>query len=486
MDEKAEIVSGPINAVSSAVLPSSAVGREGKLEGQTPSGVSSDRVKIWQLVFRVSIITSEVYSHQYSGSGTEDEPYVVDFLPGDPLNPHNWETWRRWMFLSIVAVSTLAVSFCTSAYLSALPQLREHFQVSDLVITLGLSLFILGFALGPLAWGPLSEEYGRQPLYFLTCAVLTVMNIGVASANSMPTLIVLRFFAGAFGASPLANSGGVIADMFVSEQRGVGIAAWSACAFIGPAVGPIVANFVAVAAGWRWVMWTMTLFAGTFWIVGALVIPETYAPVILRRRSQKLTKLTGKLHISIYESKSEHRATTTEKIRKVLFRPWKLLIYEPIVLLISVYMAILYATLFMMLGAFPIVFAETRHWAQGVSGLPFIGICVGMISGALHTIYDNKRYLRDIEKPENLTPEARLPPALLGAVITPIGMFLFAWTNFPSIHWIVCIIGIVIYCHGSVLVFLSGMNYLLDSYTIYAASCLAANALLRAILAAAL
>lgn len=65
-------------------------------------------------------------------------------------------------------------------------------------------------------------------------------------------------------------------------------------------------------------------------------------------------------------------------------------------------------------------------------------------------------------------------------------MFLFAWTNFPSIHWIVCIIGIVIYCHGSVLVFLSGMNYLLDSYTIYAASCLAANALLRAILAAAL
>lgn len=208
----------------------------GEIETQTPSGVTSERVKIWQLVFRVSIITPEVYSHPYAGCGTQDEPYVVDFLPGDPLNPHNWETWRRWMFLSIVAVSTLAVSFCTSAYLSALPQLREHFQASDLVITLGLSLFILGFALGPLAWGPLSEEYGRQPLYFLTCAVLTFMNIGVATANSMPTLLVLRFFAGAFGASPLANSGGVIADMFVSEQRGVGIAAWSACAFIGPAV----------------------------------------------------------------------------------------------------------------------------------------------------------------------------------------------------------------------------------------------------------
>ena len=172
-------------------------------------------------------------------------------------------------------------------------------------------------------------------------------------------------------------------------------------------------------------MWTMTLFAGTFWIVGGLIIPETYAPVILRRRGQQLTKMTGKLHISIYESKAGHTATTMDKIRTVLFRPWKLLIHEPIVLLISVYMAILYATLFMMLGAFPIVFAETRGWAQGISGLPFIGICIGMISGALHTIYDNKRYLKAIEKPENLTPETRLPPALLGSVITPVSGLLF-------------------------------------------------------------
>lgn len=236
MNEKVGAAPSSVDAVSPTTVPSSAVHSEAKLESQLPSAVTRESVKIWQLVFRVSVITPEVYSHRYPGSGTEDEPYVVNFLPDDPLNPHNWETWRRWMFLSIVAVSTLAVSFCTSAYLSALPQLREQFHVSDLVITLGLSLFILGFALGPLAWGPLSEEYGRQPVYFLTCAVLTAMNIGVATANSMPTLLVLRFFAGAFGASPLTNSGGVIADMFVSEQRGVGIAAWSACAFIGPAV----------------------------------------------------------------------------------------------------------------------------------------------------------------------------------------------------------------------------------------------------------
>jgi len=227
----------PQDSAALATVASRISKTEGKLESELPSQVTlTENVKIWQLIYRTSIITPEVYSHRYLGRGTEADPYVVDFLPGDPLNPQNWATWRRWTFLSVVAISTLAVSFCTSAYLSALPQLREYFQVSDLVITLGLSLFILGFALGPVVWGPMSEVYGRHKIYCVTYAILTAFNIGVATAKSMSTLVVLRFFAGAFGASPLTNSGGVIADMFVSEQRGVGIAAWSACAFIGPAV----------------------------------------------------------------------------------------------------------------------------------------------------------------------------------------------------------------------------------------------------------
>ncbi|KIV93035.1 hypothetical protein PV10_04280 [Exophiala mesophila] len=443
------------------------------------------QINLWRLVIKPSIITPEVWHAAYPGHGTENEPFVVDFLPNDPLNPQNWPGSRKWFCVAIVAIATLGVSYCTSAYLSALPQLREHFNVSDQIITLGLSFFILGFALGPLLWGPLSEEYGRQPCYIGTYTVLTLFNIGVTVSNSISTIIVLRFFAGAFGASPLANSGGVVADMFRSQDRGVGIAAWSACAFIGPAIGPIVSNFVAEYAGWRWVMGIMTIFAAVMWIVGSLLVPETYAPVILRRRARKLSQLTGKRHISIYEQRSGTSQNTSEKIRKVLIRPWVLLFHEPIVMLISVYMAILYATLFLLLGAFPVVFAETRGWSQGISGLPFIGICIGMISGAGHMIYDNRRYLNHIQRPDGEVPEVRLPPGLLGAVITPLGMFLFAWTNYPSIHWIVCLIGIAVFCHGSVLVFLSGMNYLLDSYTIFAASVLAANALLRAVLAAA-
>lgn len=228
------------NPQPAAVSTSDIIGKEGKLESQTPSPVpQGGRINLWRLVSSYCILTPEVSSCQYVGRGTDHDPFIVDFLPGDPLNPHNWPTLRKWVILAITAVATFVVSFCTSAYLSATPQLRDYFHASDEVITLGLSLFILGFALGPLAWGPLSEEYGRQPPYLITYSLLTVFNIGAATSKSIATLLVLRFLAGAFGASPLTNSGGVIADMFNAEERGVSIAVWAACAFIGPAVSSI-------------------------------------------------------------------------------------------------------------------------------------------------------------------------------------------------------------------------------------------------------
>jgi MFS family permease len=148
-------------------------------------------------------------------------------------------------------------------------------------------------------------------------------------------------------------------------------------------------------------------------------------------------------------------------------------------------MAILYGTLYMLFGAFPIVFEQNRGWSQGISGLAFGGIAVGMMAGVVYSIFDNKRYANVEKKHGKAPPEARLPPAMVGAVALPIGMFWFAWTNYPSIHWIVCIVASAPFGFGMVLVFLSAVNYLIDSYTIYAASVLAANSVLRSLFGAA-
>ena len=443
------------------------------------------RVSHWQLVKNHALVTDEVAAYHYKGAGTESDPYLVEFIPHDPRNPMEFPQWKKWFITLTVAIATLAVAFVSSAYSGAVAQILVEFHSSEEVGTLGISLFVLGFAIGPLLWAPFSELYGRQILFIGTYAALTAFNAGAAGANSMATLIVLRFLAGAFGSSPLTNAGGVIADMFHADQRGLGMSVFAAAPFLGPVIGPIVGGFVGQTVGWRWVEGVMAIFTGVLCIFGALTIPETYAPVLLQKRAKALSKRNGKVYISIME-KTQGKVEPAAAFKKALLRPWALLFLEPIVLLISIYMAILYGTLYMLFGAFPIVFQQGRGWSEGIGGLAFIGVAVGMIIGVSYCIWDNGRYKRTQQKNGGeAPPEARLPPACVGALALPIGLFWFAWTNSPSIHWSVSIIATAPFGFGMVIVFLSCMNYLIDAYTIYAASVLAANSVLRSLFGAA-
>ncbi|KAM0546936.1 hypothetical protein ACHAPJ_010596 [Fusarium lateritium] len=442
-------------------------------------------IPYWRLVIDQAGVTPEVLQYDYQGSGTEDEPYCVQWIPEDPRNPLLFSTAKRWFITMSVALATLAVALVSSAYTGGITEIIQEFNLSREVSTLGVSLFVVGFAVGPLIWAPLSEVFGRQILFVITYAGLTIFNVACAVAPNGASLLVFRFLAGAFGSSPLTNAGGAIADMFPASQRGLAMAIFAAMPFLGPVLGPICGGFIGMNASWRWVMGFLAIFSGVIWIAGSLVIPETYAPVLLRRRAAKLSAITGKVYVSAIDLK-QGRVSLTTSIKTALLRPWVLLFREPIVFLLSIYMSIIYGTLYLFFAAFPIVYQQGRGWNQGISGLAFLGIMVGMLGAIAYIIPDNKRYIR-VEEQHNgfAPPEARLPPAILGSLTIPIGLFWFAWTNYPSIHWIVSILAGVPFGFGMVLVFLSIMNYLIDSYTIFAASVLAANSILRSLFGAA-
>ncbi|KMU74527.1 benomyl/methotrexate resistance protein [Coccidioides immitis RMSCC 3703] len=337
-----------------------------------------------------------------------------------------------------------------------------EFNVSSEVMILGVSLFVLGFAIGPLIWAPMSEF------------------------QNIWTLIILRFFAGSFGSSPLTNAGGIIADMFSASQRGLAMGMFSIAPFLGPVLGPIIGGFLGMNAGWRWVEGFLAIFSGVLWIIGTLLVPETYAPVLLRKRANTLSKLSGKVYRSRIDI-DQSRVTVSEAFATALSRPWILLFREPIVFLLSLYLAIVYGTLYMLFGAFPFVYQLIRGWNEGIGGLAFLGVLVGMLIAAALNIFDNnRRYIPLAKKHHGFAPpEARLPPSMIGGIAIPIGLFWFAWTNYPSIHWLASIAAGVPFGFGMVLVFLGVMNYLIDSYTIYAASVLAANSVLRSLFGAA-
>ena len=246
----------------------------------------------------------------------------------------------------------------------------------------------------------------------------------------------------------------------------------------------IIGGFTGEGAGWRWVEGVMAIFSGVILIIGIILSPETYAPVLLRWRADKLSKATGMIYRSKFEEKGQ--VQIFQLLKTCLSRPWILLFREPIVFLLSLYMAIVYGVLYMLFGAFPIVYEEDRGWSTAIGGLAFIGIAVGFIIGILYLVWDNRRYSKLVDEHAGhpVPPEARLPPAIIGAFALPIGLFWFAWTNYPSIHFMASISAGVPFGFGMVLVFLPLMNYLIDTYVIYAASVLAANSVLRSIFGA--
>jgi hypothetical protein len=231
----------------------------------------------------------------------------------------------------------------------------------------------------------------------------------------------------------------------------------------------------------------MAIWAGVILVVTTCLVPETYAPVLLRKRAEKLSKLSGK----VYRSRTDidqGKVSLGEAFATGLKRPWILLFTEPIVLLLSLYHAIIYGILYMLFGAFPIVYRIGRGWNEGISGLPFIAVAIGVILAIAYVIFvDNKQYMKKVQESGRgfAAPEARLPMCIIGGIALPIGLFWFAWTNDPSVPWAASVVASIPFGFGMVLIFLSIMNYLIDSYTIFAASVLAGNGIIRSIFGAA-
>jgi multidrug resistance protein len=442
------------------------------------------RIPPYRLVFNKSRITTEVETHNYDGKGTAEEPFVVTWIPNDPGNPMTLNKAHKWAIVMLHAFATLIVALDSSAYSGTFIELTQEFRRDSTIITLGVSLFVLGFAIGPLLWAPLSELYGRQIVFLISYGGFAAFNAGSAGSNNIESLLLCRLFAGIFGSSPFTNAGGVIADVFSASERGLAMAIFALCPSLGPTIGPLVGGFLGMNEGWRWVLGLMAILSGFAWIAISVSVPETYAPVILRARAKELSKRTGKVYKTSVDIEAGE-ITVGQAFRTAIARPFQLLFLEPIVVILSLYMAIVYGTLYLLFGAFPIVFQGHRGWSEGISGLAFMGVGLGMMVGIPFFGYLNKAYSKAAEGGKQPDPEMRLPPAMIGAFAIPIGMFWFAWTNGSEVHWMAPIAAGVPFGFGMLLVFLSVTNYLVDAYTIFAASALAANAVLRSLFGAA-
>jgi len=354
----------------------------------------------------------------------------------------------------------------------------KHFHVSSEVINLTVTLPVLGFGTGPLLWSPLSELFGRRPLWLIPFFVYIVFNIPCALAPNIGCLLVSRFLCGFFGSGPLTLAGGTIADIWGPEERGFAIALFAAAPYAGPVIGPLIGGFIGKYAGWQWLYWVNMISAFVVWVF-AWTLPETFAPVLLKKRAVKMRKDTG--DDSFVTEQEVLRRPLKEIVIETLIRPFQMLVEEPILLLMSMYVALVYGLLYAYFFAFPVVFVEGYGWDDAKTGLTFCGVFIGVGLALFVTPILEKKYKA---KGDDVTPEDRLPGMLVGGPWVPISLFIFGWTATPYVKpsggsWVGPASSGIPFGFGMVLVYFSANAYLIESFPAYVASALAAKTVVR-------
>ena len=249
--------------------------------------------------------------------------------------------------------------------------------------------------------------------------------------------------------------------------------------------GPIVsAAFVAnPSLRWRWTEYFTGILQAVILLLDVLIIDECYPPKLLIYKARRLRHETG--NWALHAKFEEWDVSIVELSRKFLVRPIQLLM-TPICFLVCLYASFCYGILYMQLGGVPIIFGEIRHWPAVSATLPFLGILVGALIGSSINAYNQLLYNKVYHRAGNrVVPEARLPPMMLGSVLFASGQFLLGWTADPRFHWIAPVIGLVMLGTGFFTIFQAALNYLVDTFTQYAASAVAANTFLRSCFAGA-
>ncbi|KAF5247333.1 hypothetical protein FANTH_6424 [Fusarium anthophilum] len=431
-------------------------------------------------------VESEAQEKPLSPTGTmvdepQSNPNAVDWDgPDDPEHPLNWSKAQKNLHVGIVSLSTLAANLAATMFAPGAAELSDEFNITNATVTaMTVSLYVLGFALGPLLLAPLSELYGRLIVYNFCNLFYIAFTIGCAFSTNVAMFLAFRIIAGCAASGSMSVGGGTVADLFIQEQRGKAMALFAIGPLIGPVVGPIVGGFVSENVGWRWTFRILLILSGVVAIVTLALMKETNYTVILQKKALRMRKQTGNDKLVAKLSRDE---TPSQMLARAIVRPLKLLILSPIVLLVSLYGGILFGLIFLLFTTFPSVFQDVYGFNPGVAGLAYLGLGIGMGLGLLMFSVLSDRLLGRKKGNEHAAPrpEDRLILMKWLGPITPLGLFIYGWTAENGVHWIVPIIGTFIVGFGSLFVIIPGQIYLVDSFGAEAAaSALAANMLVR-------
>lgn len=275
--------------------------------------------------------------------------------------------------------------------------------------------------------------------------------------------------------------GGVLGDCWRPEERGRSISIYSLAPLLGPAIGPIAGGFITENTTWRWAFYATSIADVLIQISGLFFLRETYAPKLLHLKAERLRKETGNSNLKTQFERAE--VGLANKLKQALIRPFRLIGTQIIVQILALYLAYLYGLLYLVLSTFPKLWESVYHESVGIGGLNYISLALGLFLGMQICAPLLDRIYKHLKARNNGVgkPEFRIPLMIPGSLILPIGLFLYGWSAEKKTHWIVPNIGVCLLGMGSIVGFQCIQSYLVDAYTLYAASAVAAAAVLRSL-----
>ncbi|KAE8449480.1 hypothetical protein EG329_008088 [Mollisiaceae sp. DMI_Dod_QoI] len=432
-------------------------------------------------------------------------------------SPFDWPESRKRFMIYLSCIATAITAYTAGSYSPAAAQMSAEWHVSETAIVVGITMFCSGFAIAPMVLAPFSEINGRYPVFVGAGILYLICQICCAVTHSYPGMLVARFFVGCGSSVFSTMVGGVVSDLYHAHGRNTPMALFSGAALFGTGLGPLVSGFIAQNTNWRWVFWVQVITCGCLIAAVTLFFRETRGSILLSRKAHLLNQwmeereAAGYIGFDIPVSSEEKPRTESQRIRwKVksdeeresiskmigisVYRPFHLLLTEPVVFFFSLWVAFAWAVLYLTFGSIPLVFSTSHNFSLQQTNSVFAAMCVGATISTILSIYQDRvlsHYLSTsaakyphksnrLHRALDLTsPEGRLYFACIESALLPLGLFWFGWTQFSSIPWIVPALSIGCATMGIYSIYLATFNYLADTYHRYASSALAAQSFCR-------
>lgn len=400
---------------------------------------------------------------------------IITLPSSDPEHPNNWSKPKKALIVIGGIVAVIHSTLGSSLPSNAIEYIAQDFGVtSQLQLVLPISCFLMGYVFAPTICGPLSEHFGRKPVMMSSFLSFTIFTMCCAVAPTWGSLLFFRFACGITGSAPIACTAGIYADINSNPRaRGRTMAMFMAATVTGPIFAPPISGFIAQNTTWRWVFGVAAIFAGCT-LPFIVLLPETYAPIILSKRAARLRKETR--NPNIIAQSDLQKKSFRYLVAVVMARPYRMLFRELIVSTTCAYLALCYGIFYLYFEAYPIIFQGPNSiykYSPGIAGLTFLPIGIGAIL-ALGLFFMWDIYLaraQERKAPWSQKEEfRRLPVALLGGPLFAVSIFWLGWSSRENVFWLAPVASGVPFGAGFMLIFMAMLNYLSDAYMTFSAS----------------